>query len=346
MKLTLFTDPHLGAVRSAHSTVASRSRLADRLFEQAHGIVTAHPASCICLGDLYDTYSNDEKTIKQGMGIMALCRIVLAGNHDVVSRSDKLGSLELADHLGMHGIAINPYGEASVFSEVFGDTEFVLLPHVADQEMFVTTLKTLLESGRSAKHKVLLLHCNVANDMVAGSDGALNLDLDLARQLLSNFDYIFVGHEHDPKTYLDGRVVVLGNTLPLTFGEISDRFIYHFDTITGTFTKEKIWDKATRYVSLTADEVIAEEGVCSYHADFIDVTGTVGVDKLAPLARAFVTLWKVNPYILMIRNAVEVQQGEVKQAKIVGKVDLADIIRKALEGTDLAPLFDQLVKEN
>lgn len=345
MKLTLFTDPHLGAVRSAHSTVASRPRLASRLFEQADNIVS-RPGNHICLGDLYDTYSNDETTIKQGMSVIARCKIVLAGNHDVVSRADKLGSLELADHLGMNGIAINVYGEAMVFSETFGDTEFVLLPHVADQEMFVTALKTLLESGRSAKHKVLLLHCNVGNDMVRGVDGALNLDLDLAKQLLSNFDYIFVGHEHDPKTYLDGKLVVLGNTLPLTFGEISDRYIYEFDTIAGTFTKEKIWDKATRYVELTAEELIAEEGVCSYHADFIDVTGTVGVNQLAPLARAFVTLWKVNPYVLMIRNAVEVQQGNAPTVKVTGKVDLAEIIRKALEGSDLAPLFDELVKES
>lgn len=347
MKLIFFTDTHLGAVRSSHSTVASRVLLAETLFAQAKKAAAwkGEHDKLICLGDLFDTYSNDEKVIHQGIEIVDKCDLVLAGNHDVVSRSDKVGSLELLSRLGYEQVAINAYGEASTFSAFFDDTELVALPHVADQQMFVQYLKAAASEPRTTKHRMLLLHCNVDNEMVTGTNAALNLDQPLAKELLKSFDYILVGHEHDPRTLLGGKLIVLGNTQPLTFGEISDRYVWEFNTVTGEFTKHLQWSKMNSYHELSAEELLVKEGAIHLDRDFIDVQGKVEPGQLPALARAFVTLWKTNPKTLMVRNGVEVQHVEAKQVVSFGKIDLATIIRQNLEGTDLAELFDELAKE-
>src|ERR1051326_7974553 len=101
MKITLFTDPHLGVRRAAHTTRLSARQLQDQVFEQALKIVTQGPHEKLCLGDLFDTAFNEERIIAQGMAVSARCRTTLSGNHDETNREGTMTSLRLVQDAGI-----------------------------------------------------------------------------------------------------------------------------------------------------------------------------------------------------------------------------------------------------
>ena len=89
---TLFTDPHLGTRRAAHTTRDSSKKLTLALFKQAWDIIE-DAENPVCLGDLFDRSQNSEDVLVQGYEIASNCRWVLAGNHDESDRADTVTSL-------------------------------------------------------------------------------------------------------------------------------------------------------------------------------------------------------------------------------------------------------------
>ncbi len=354
-----FTDPHLGLSRSSHTTAQSQKALQDTLLEHARAALEAGKilgAHVHCLGDLFDRYSNPEHIIAQGEEVVTGCTSVLAGNHDVRNRADVVGSLQLLAILaeGQRAkptIFFSPFGEVRVFDQGFDDCWIVGVPHMGGQDLFDTALSEAGNRVFHVKHvpKILLLHCNYNRDFghAGDNDPTLNLSRERAEGLLSLFDYILIGHEHEPSEDFGGRLKVLGNTMPLGFGEIADRFLYVFKD--GEFSRVPLWSVAGNFFSTTADRVLAGElerlPVASPR--MVEITGKLEARDYPEFAKAVARLWKTQDGLLMVRNNTELVRPDAPKIGAVEarSVSIPELIAADLKDSALLAEYEQLVAE-
>lgn len=351
--LTIFTDPHLGTQRAAHTTRTSAAALKQELYHQAMAIVETAANPLICAGDLFDRANNPESTLVQGYNVASKCLITLAGNHDEVNREGVTTSLRALQEMGVNICASKdlstPYFQH--FDSVY------LVPHHASQELFERAMFHAAQHAAETRDGVasyLILHCNY-DFTLSSDDNTLNLSAEVAERLLNAFDFIFIGHEHVPTTHQGGRVVILGNTHPTSFSDISDKFIYHLEVETAELTKELIWSKDDHFRQIKLGDTIPDlTGV-----QFIEVIGSDTVANAADVNQFIQDVWKASYYqpegepgwetqLLAVRNKVELADSlkdmDTGTDAIVFE-DLQTKIARDLEGTDLLPLFKELAAE-
>ena len=350
-KLTIFTDPHLGTARQAHTTRESSAQLQLSLYHQAMSIVSTAENPVICVGDLFDKSFNKEEVIVQGYNVASACWMTLAGNHDETNREGSVTSLRAIRDMGAPVCAApnltDPYFDC--FESIY------MVPHHASQEVFEVAMRDA--AAHAAQHRdglasYLFLHCNYNFDL-ATTDNTLNLTRHLAQELIGSFDYIFIGHEHNSSTDLGGQVVVLGNTHPTSFHDVGDKFIYHLELDTAELTKELVWSEKDHYREIKIGGEIPDlAGV-----QFVDVVGVDSVANAVEVSEFIREVWKASQYeaegqtcteMFAVRNKVEILDSlQDVDTEIEGVVaeDLKTRIARELAGTDLAPLFDELVSK-
>jgi DNA repair exonuclease SbcCD nuclease subunit len=352
--ITIFTDPHLGTSRAAHTTRESSQKLQDELYLQSMTIVNTGEHPKVCVGDLFDKAFNAERVIAQGYNVATGCAWTLAGNHDETNREGTLPSLRLLKEMGVPIIA------SPNLSDPFFDCHESLyfVPHHASQELFEQAMRDAADHAathRDGLASYLFLHCNYDFDL-ATEDSTLNLRRDFAKELIAAFDYIFIGHEHNGSTDLGGQVVVLGNIHPTSFHDVGDKFIYHLELDTATLTKELVWSEKERYREIKLNSEIPDmAGV-----QFVDVTGADSVSNAVEVSEFVREIWKAAEYqaedepgkicseLFAVRNKVEILDSlKDVDTDIEGVVaeDLQTRIARDLEGSDLAPLFAELVQK-
>lgn len=351
-RLTIFTDPHLGTSRAAHTTRESSKALQDGLYSAAMKVVNEATNPVICVGDLFDKAFNPERILVQGYNVASRCKKTLAGNHDMSNREGTVTSLDALADMGVQICRTpnltDPYFEA--------DESIYMVPHHASQEVFEQAMKNA--AAHAAEHRqgvasYLFLHCNYDFDL-AVEDSTLNLTQDLAKDLISAFDYIFIGHEHNPSTHLGGQVVVLGNLRPTSFHDVSEKFIYHLELDTAELTKELVWSKDQAYREIKLGSEIPDlTGV-----QFVSVIGTEAVANAADVHQFIQDIWKASFYkpegedgmvseMFAVRNKVEIRDSLMDTDTSIGEVKVADLrtkIAEDLKDTDLEPLFNELLK--
>lgn len=348
MSIFFFTDPHLGLMRSSHTTPASRERLKNRMFEAAQiACGFADQGPLVCGGDLFDKATNDEATIRQALQVAGDCALILGGNHDSVNRDGKSSSLDI----------IQDVFPAQVVSDVLYEDRtaegwhIYSVPHQRTQQEFIDMLETFVTGPTpvAAQRNLLLLHCNYDNGL-ADDEATLNLPRDLAEKLLGRFDFIVLGHEHIPRTDLDGRVRVLGNLHPTSFSDISDKFVWEL-TPDGEWKSHLIWEAETSVrvewgyllnpTFTSGGNTYAVTKVNWQDVDFIDVVGNAPADRAPAISKAIYDLWR-NSDALMIRNNVEYEQIQVTaDEQVKGLRSLPAIIQADLQGSDLLPLWEE-----
>lgn len=354
--ITLFTDPHLGVTRGDHSTRASSQRLQDELFDQAMAIVSASDYPVFCLGDLFDKAFNPEKIIAQGIAVASHCEMTLSGNHDETNREGTITSLQVVEEAGCRVCRSDNLSDA--YFDCFTDGKYAgvyLVPHHASQELFLAACQNAANHAavhRNGLASVLFLHCNY-NFGLAVTDNTLNLPEDFALQLLESFDKIFIGHEHNPSTHLDDRVIILGNTHPTSFADISDKYTYQLDLETAEYTRQAAWVKKDGYRELkVGDDPGDLTGVM-----FIDVVGQESIGSAAEVTDYINSLWKAAEYeaegqvcsqLMLVRNKVVLKDaldGVDTSSETVQLEDLQTKLRSDLNGSDLLPLFEELLQQ-
>lgn len=352
--ITLFTDPHLGVNRASHTTRRSSYRLQQALFQQALRATEIDTNPKLCLGDLFDKATNEERIIAQGMRVASACKSTLSGNHDETNRESGMTSLEV---LGEAGVPVcrapdmsNPY-----FEVLDGTPSVYMVPHHASNAFFIEACQTA--AAHAAKHRdglasFLMIHCNY-NFPMQLEDNTLNLPEEVAVSLLESFDLIFIGHEHNPSTHLDGRVIVMGNTHPTSFSDISDKFVYHLDTETAEVTKSCIWAMDKRYRELK----LGEDPGSLVGVEFVNVIGNEGVANAAEVSDYINQVWRAGVAedadqeentLLAVRNNVKLRDSLDNvdtELETVQLEDLETTLRKDLTGSDLLPLFEELLAE-
>lgn len=341
--LTLFTDPHIGTKRAAHTTRESSKLLQTALYEAALEAAKSSDNS-VCLGDLFDRSLNPEDVLVQGFNVAEHCRWVLSGNHDCLNREGVVTSLEALKEMHCHIIS------APVMSVPFFATDEAcyMVPHHASQELFEQALFQAAEHAakqREGKASVLMLHCNYdcAFDI---EDDTLNLSHAMAEELLVAFDYIFIGHEHKPSTHFDGRLVILGNTHPTSFADVSDKFSYTLQIDDGFIQLDQtcIWSAADHYREIKLGAELPNlTGV-----QFVDVVGVAEADDALVVSEFVQSIWKSSDQLLAVRNNVQISdhlQGVSVDDSRPALVDLKAKIAEDLQGSDMLSLYQQLLQE-
>jgi DNA repair exonuclease SbcCD nuclease subunit len=341
MKIKFVSDLHLGKAPQSHSTPDSRKRFQAALYEAA--MRAARPTGqdlTVCLGDLFDKPSNPEAVIKQGADVAHWCNHVIAGNHDLHGREGVMPSLRLlADMLDDAG-RIKYVFDTTWRTLKDGDTALCLIPHQPSQAAFEEELDLAQETAPQYRHgtKILCLHANYDSPFTEGSEASLNLTRGRAAELLEAFDQIVMGHEHTSRTDFGGRLVVVGSLLPTDFGNVSDKYVWGYNTKTRKMEAEMFWDEAvgSRVVDWKDAEGLGLGGV-----QFVDVLGGATPSEMPSVAAAVQTLWKTGADLLMVKNSVTVEGEAVQASEAHKSLDVVDRIRQELAGSDLGGLFEQ-----
>jgi hypothetical protein len=154
---------------------------------------------------------------------------------------------------------------------------------------------------------ILLLHCNYDSPF-ATQESTLNLTRDRAEYLLTKFSHILIGHEHMSRDDFDGRVLLLGNTHPTGFSDISDKFVWDLKLDKQgirSFEKELIWSVDKGYLAIDWTE-LSELGAIGDEVQFIEVKGTADQQHMPWIAAQVAQLWNLSEGLLMVRNNVTV----------------------------------------
>lgn len=357
MIITFFSDPHLGVQRQANTTSASAAALQQAVYFQARDIVDSAPGRVICLGDVFDKYSNPEHIQRQGFNIVSKCDLVLAGNHDVVSREGQMGSLQMVDYALNRAYAtgarkpspckIVPFSQYGVAVDAFNEARLQItsIPHVATQDLFEQALGEALGLGPAPDGyaQMLLLHCNYNMPPDIATETSLNLIDEHIAQLLEVYHFILLGHEHGPAQTHDGRVIRLGNTHPTGFADISDKFIALWDTEKEEFSFEKVWDAGKGYLEVDCGAVPE-----STQAQFVRITGRATSETLLQTYKAVERLWKSSPGLYGVKMVLERAEAETSGAPALPGQPwkLTDLVEADLKGEPgLLALWQDLAAE-
>ena len=219
MKVLIFSDPHLFLDRKAHFTRDSsirREALSKQtlvtLLDNYRGYFT------VCAGDFFNSFSNSETNILESVGLASRMDKILAGNHDHSKRTEVRSSMDVLKHLVPEFVVTEP--EAYPVSQT---SVFYLVPHQLTQEKFEGVLNGCKKQLKKGYKYYLFVHCNYS-PWHEQEEGTLSLSRSQAQELLSaGFNRIFIGHEHAPREDFDGRVVVIGNTYPTGFADLSSK---------------------------------------------------------------------------------------------------------------------------
>lgn len=343
MKYNLFSDPHLGTKRAAHTTADSAQRLKGMLFSSALLASDASHGINICGGDLFDRAYNDEATLVQGYNIAQRCHKVLSGNHDETNRQGATTSLHALREIGAPIVACEDL--STPYFQVW--SQFWMVPHHASQENFDEALKLAAEDSGpidnpNRGNRYLLLHCNY-NCPFDTEDSTLNLSPEMVEFLLKYFTRIFIGHEHNSKLLFDERLVIMGNTHPTSFSDISDKFRWELDATTDTLTPFRIWQQSTNYKEINFGDPVPDlTGV-----QFVDVIGAEPVDNGVEVAEYVRSIWNSGSSLLAVRNNVDIIDhlaDSTIDTSSPALVNLGQRINDDLEGSDLQPYYQSLVK--
>lgn len=210
MPLHVLNDLHLGAVRSAGTTPATAYQLRQDLLNGTREILEHINGDLLVNGDLFDgpdipradmleAVRMFSAWLDRGEGDLFLAN----GNHDLDRNSTRLSSFQFFAQLlcGLYPGRVVHIVEGTYLDQ----HDAYVLPHVANQDL------ANMELAKVPRCRALFVHMNYDNRFAVESDHSLNLSREQAEAL--PVEYVVFGHEHQARTELGGKVVIVGNQL-------------------------------------------------------------------------------------------------------------------------------------
>lgn len=346
--MRIFTDPHIARSAGAHTTHAS-SKLLDTLIltNALKAATTDEQEPVICVGDLFDKSNNKELGVLQGLQVAAKCDLILAGNHDLANREGTKTSIEIVEEVHKN---LSRAEVSEVLVDYYDDdgVEFTVIPHHSSQDLFDQAIEKACNEAKVIKD-IVFLHCNFDNPF-AQNDASLNLSVEQAEALLVGHKYIVMGHEHNHRWEMQGRLLICGNTHPTSFSDIGDKFYWNYTSDDG-FTNERIWSKEDSYfrvplqelLEFCVSELLDDSDLANLN--FIEVYGEDVDPELAPdVTHTLQSIWTESaekfPNLVMVRNNITYKQLETEVVdETLQLEDVTKAITKDLEGSDLQELW-------
>jgi DNA repair exonuclease SbcCD nuclease subunit len=307
MTLTVVNDWHLGANRSAGTTPATAYQLRQDLLTAAEEILYSVTGDLLVNGDLFDGPDIPRADLLQAVRIFGdwLTRapgsLFLAnGNHDLDKNSTRLSSFQFFAQL-----LLEMHGPARVAHIAEGTSlprhDAYVIPHVANQDLFN------MELAKVPACRFLFVHANYDNQFAVEADHSLNLSKEQAEQL--PVEYIVFGHEHQARTELGGKVVIVGNQFP---SSISDCLGNQDKALFCTYQA----NRAASYALHTTWQDINDFGKVDYSEQdwrgltdvgrFIRITGTATAAEADKVVTA-IGRFRREAKALVITNAVKIE---------------------------------------
>lgn len=330
MSYIFFSDPHIGKTLSSHTTPTSRKKLKEDIVSMVDSIFSAEPEAngFICGGDLFDKYSNKEEDLAAAYSVLKKLKVCVAGNHDLIADREDLSSVELLSSIlqaeGEDPVITSP--SLIMLEDDRGDltTALHVIPHVYNQTAFQEQIEKLTTKRNCLN--VVLLHCNYDSEF-ATDETTLNLSKAAAAWLLEEkgFDYILIGHEHAPATHHGGRLIVMGNTQPTSFHDISDKFYWKLEK--GKFTKKQIYSAEDKYLKVKAEDFLSETFILPEGTEWVRVVGDVSPENSVALLRKVKSLWAGSDSLIAVKvdSVVAVAGTNNPQAE---RSDLTQVLGK------------------
>ena len=213
--LTVFSDLHLGALRSGGTTTSSAWNLRQHNLKEFRVLLQAASGNdLMILGDLFDkgnvpisdvlsTYMALDDWLEENPGSTFYN---VEGNHDKNKASNILSSMQFLGSLLGRKYGPNQYVH---IEEPMMTPYGYVIPHLVNQDVFDD------EVGKVPECDVLFLHCNIANNFAAKNDQSLNLSLEQIAK--TPCKAILCAHEHQQRTL--GKVELPGNQLPTSISD-------------------------------------------------------------------------------------------------------------------------------
>lgn len=297
MTLHVLNDLHLGAVRSAGTTPATAYQLRQYLLDGARGILEQINGDLLINGDLFDGADIPRSDLLEAVRMFSawldrdVGDLFLAnGNHDVDRNSTRLSSFQFFAQLlcGLY-----PGRVAHITEGVYLDQhDAYVLPHVSNQDL------ANLELAKVPPCRALFVHMNYDNQFAVEMDHSLNLSKEMAEQL--PVEYIIFGHEHQARTELGGKVVIVGNQISSSISDcLGPAQKYRIELAPSGLKFHQTWD---------AEGTFSQQDWRSLEdrGRFIRVTGTATAaeaDKVVTTLGRF----RREAAALVITNAVKIE---------------------------------------
>ena len=311
----LFSDPHLGLARKAGTTPQSSLKWRDAIYQQAMQVCSMRADKLMCLGDLFDRFSNQEELVLQGIKVLERVTCCLAGNHDVTAQKDVIGSLQLLRDAVYDDkrVLLNRYGESNIWHS--GDGDYTMIPHCASQDLFD---EALLKAESVGVGGDLLLHCNY-NFSYAATPTTLNLTRNRAKELLDVYRHIIIGHEHTYRTDLDDRVIIPGSPFPTAFDNMGDKYVMEKKD-DGEYEVHLVWERFEGFRKGSYD-LLKVGGP----AQFLHVAGECSPTQAKHL-------WEAYPNLLAVKiEGVQHVPEAVDEPSQQGLKSLVDVMDDAIK---------------
>lgn len=340
----IISDLHLGVSRVGGTTAESAAALREYGHNQFRELLeTAVSENCDCViinGDLADQYNlplSEALEIYETMDQWLTHNpnknmVVAAGNHDLSKDSSRLGTVEFVGALLLmkHPDRFDLVTKPQQFGDVY------VIPHVTNQECFELELSRIPEGI-----KYLLLHSNYDNKFAADAEHSLNLDRAQSKAITARGITIVMGHEHQGRELMAGKVVVVGNQFPTS---VADCMPHGDGQKNGTKRALIIEDGAHRFVPTWTPDgaegwfaridwrelaTVEEEG-----RGFVRVEGDASEAEAADVIKA-ISAFRQRSRSFVVANAVKVEQAE-------GLEDVAASIEDIRNVSVLELLLEQL----
>ena len=310
MSYTVLNDVHIGAKRQGGTTPQSQAALQDYLQESFGELLNTHQyRDLIIAGDLFDNFEVDTRTVLGCYNILAnwlentgRAIFLIAGNHDWSPRGDKLSSFHFLAALltsrFKDNVGVIDQGLTEIRDSVWA------IPHMPNQDLFQLELDKALDTGPMT---VLILHANYNNKFALKADHSLNVSREIAQKFADREVTLVFGHEHQAKTDISGRVVILGNQLPSSIADClgnNEKFAHVLTPCNREIDRLRTWGRLGKYGYAEIDWSTLDPSIeCGEM--FIRVTGTALAEEAEAVVEA-IAAYRAKSNAFVVGNAVKV----------------------------------------
>lgn len=343
--ILVLNDVHLGVQRMAGTTPASQVELQDYLQGVFVETINNHKDKDLLIaGDLFDGFSVDVNTVlvcylnlSNWLTRTGNKLILMAGNHDIGKRSDRLSSFDLLANL----LADRFYEQVEVVRDELFTHEGVVhvIPHCMNQDLF----NMELEKALKLPNGFLILHANVDNGFAENSDHSLNVDAEWLTRLSKKHTILFAHeHQHRQVNYGYKQVFVMGNQWPssisdcLAHGEAQKngrKFAHVLHALSDDLTVETIqtWYRDQDYVQM--DWTNLQDTT----ARFIRITGQASATQASDVISA-VAKYRQNSPAFVVSNGVVIES-------VAGLEEIGEVNFEKIKSFDVLSALMELLDE-
>jgi DNA repair exonuclease SbcCD nuclease subunit len=297
--LTIISDLHIGAIRSAGTTPTTQYELRKHLLSKFKALLP-ETGDLLINGDLFDTNNIPISDVLQTYIILNDWLTQhpdnklynSTGNHDASKTSTVLSSFQF---LGKLLKLAHPDRYIHVEEPMLTPHGYII-PHLRNQDLFDLALSKVPECN------FLFVHANYDNGFAAQSDQSLNISRDQAEA--SKARIIVFGHEHHKR--LVGKVVIPGNQIASSVSDwLSPQDKGYVTIVDGTLHYN---------ISATREQEFAELDWRTLEVTdhkFVRVTGDATAEEASEVVNAINKLRKTSE-AFVITNAVQISTGAIK----------------------------------